>query len=282
MEKPREVKITFWGVRGSIPTVTKQTQVYGGSTPCVSVEMSDTVIILDAGSGIRHLGESGILDKYETINILLTHLHMDHIQGLGFFTPFFMKGRKIQMWGPSGASSLVKRLNRYLSPPLFPVRIRDFSCDLTMNNLPLKSLQIGAFNVQGKYICHPGPTLGFRITDGHKTMTYIPDHEPALANRNFPESAEWTSGYDLVSDTDLLIHDAQFTDDEYTQCIGWGHSTVEHALAMARIGKAKKLIMFHHDPSHTDACLDRMYQDYNCSSQEFPVAIGREGETFEL
>ena len=153
------MKVTFWGVRGSIPTVTKQTQVYGGSTPCVSVEQSNTIIILDAGSGIRHLGESGILDKYETIHILLTHLHMDHIQGLGFFTPFFRKGRKIMLWGPSGPTSLVKRLNLYLSPPLFPVRIRDFQCDLTISSMPMKTIQIGSFTVKGQYLAKIEPRM---------------------------------------------------------------------------------------------------------------------------
>jgi len=276
------VKVTFWGVRGSIPTVTKQTQVYGGSTPCVSIEQDDTIIILDAGSGIRHLGENGTLDKYETINILLTHLHMDHIQGLGFFMPFFKKGRKIRMWGPSGSSSLNKRLNRYLSPPLFPVRIRDFHCDLTLNDMPMKPLQIGKFIVKGSYICHPGPTLGYRISDGMSTVTYIPDHEPALASRNFPESGEWTSGFDLVKETDLLIHDAQFTDAEYAQCVGWGHSTLEHALAMTEMAGAKKLVTFHHDPSHTDTCLEQMYQDHDCDSKDFPVIIGREGSSIEV
>ncbi len=276
------MKVTFWGVRGSIPTVTKQTQVYGGSTPCVTIEESDTIIILDAGSGIRHLGESGILDKYETINILLTHLHMDHIQGLGFFTPFFKTGRKVNMWGPSGSSSLVKRLNRYLSPPLFPVRIRDFQCDLSIDNMPMKPLQLGTLTVKGQYICHPGPTLGFRISNGQKAVTYIPDHEPALASREFPKSEKWTSGFDLAHNSDLLIHDAQFTDEEYAQCIGWGHSTMHHALAMAKLSGAKKLVTFHHDPSHTDACLDRIYLDCECGSQEFPVVIGREGEVIEV
>jgi phosphoribosyl 1,2-cyclic phosphodiesterase len=276
------VKVTFWGVRGSIPTVTKQTQVYGGSTPCVTVESSDTILILDAGSGIRHLGESGVLDKYETINILLTHLHMDHIQGLGFFTPFFQKGRNIRLWGPSGSSTLVKRLNRYLSPPLFPVRIRDFMCDMTLSDMPMKGLDVDPFRIKGAYICHPGPTLGFRVSDGKHTMTYIPDHEPALASRYFPQSAQWTSGFDLVDGTDLMIHDAQFTDEEYAQCIGWGHSTVGHALALAQMAGTKKFVMFHHDPSHSDEYLDKMYEEYGCGSQDFPVLIGREGESIEI
>ena len=183
------------------------------------------------------------------------------------------------MCGPKGSSSLVKGLNRYLSPPLFPVRIRDFQCDLTMQDMPIKTLQVGSLTVKGTYICHPGPTLRFRISDGEKTVTYIPDHEPALASRDFPEFKKWISGFDLVDGTDLLIHDAQFTDEEYAQCIGWGHSTVRHAIAIAKQGEAKKLVMFHHDPSHSDAHLDKMYLDYDCNSQNFPILIGREGET---
>ncbi len=186
------------------------------------------------------------------------------------------------MWGPSGPSSLVKRLNRYLSPPLFPVRIRDFQCDLTMEDMTMKPLKIGDLTVMGKYICHPGPTLGYRISDGEHVVTYIPDHEPALASRNYPESQKWTSGFDLVNNSDLLIHDAQFTDEEYAQCIGWGHSTVTHALEMAKMGNVKRLVMFHHDPSHTDECLEKMYKDYDCDTQDFSVTIGKEGESIEF
>ena len=186
------------------------------------------------------------------------------------------------MWGPSGPTTLVKRLNRYLSPPLFPVRIRDFLCDLTVADMSLKSLQVGSLTINGKFICHPGPTLGYRLSDGENVVTYIPDHEPALASRNFPQSPTWTSGFDLINNSDLLIHDAQFTDEEYAQCIGWGHSTVTHALEMAKMASAKKLVMFHHDPSHTDECLEKMYKDYACGSQEFPVIIGREGDSIEV
>jgi ribonuclease BN (tRNA processing enzyme) len=148
--------------------------------------------------------------------------------------------------------------------------------------MPAKAMQIGPLNIIGKYICHPGPTLGYRIFDGKHTVTYIPDHEPALASQNFPEAPKWTSGIDLIQDTDLLIHDAQFSDDEYAQCIGWGHSTVKHAMSLAKMANAKKLVMFHHDPAHTDECLDHMFKDNDCANQDYPIIIGREGEIIIL
>jgi len=240
------------------------------------------VLILDAGSGIRALNDSGLIDGYQEINILLTHLHMDHIQGLGFFLPFFVPGRKVNIWGPSGTSHLVERLNRYLSPPLFPVRIRDFKCDLGILDIPMKPFRIGTFAIYAKYICHPGPTLGFRVENEGRTITYIPDHEPALASRSFPDIPQWTSGYDLAKDTDLLIHDAQFTDEEYKTRRGWGHSSYNHALAFARLTNARRMALFHHDPSHDDERLEQIYADHDCGNMDFDVFLSREGETVEV
>lgn len=276
------MKVTFAGTRGSIPTVTKETHKYGGNTPCVMVNDDKHVLILDAGSGIRALNEAGVLDQFDKIHILLTHLHMDHIQGLGFFIPFFVSGRKVNIWGPSGTSHLVERLARYLSPPLFPVRIRDFKCDLGVLDIPMKPFEIGAFNIHATYICHPGPTLGFRIEHNGKVLAYIPDHEPALANRDFPGDPKWTSGYELARDADLLIHDAQFSDHEYNHRRGWGHSSYSHVLGFAGLANARKLALFHHDPSHDDARLEEMYTEYHCADQDFEVFISREGMEITL
>lgn len=235
------------------------------------------VLVLDAGSGIRALNEAGILDQFEKIDILLTHLHMDHVQGLGFFIPFFVSGRKVNIWGPSGTSHLVERLARYLSPPLFPVRIRDFKCDLGVLDIPMKPFEIGEFRIHATYICHPGPTLGFRIENRGKVLTYIPDHEPALASREFPGDPKWTSGYDLAKDADLLIHDSQFTDEEYELSRGWGHSSYSHVLNFAGLANVKKLALFHHAPSHDDQMLEEIYAQYRCGEQDFDVFLSKEG-----
>lgn len=276
------MKVTFWGTRGSIPTVTKDTTRYGGNTPCVTIENGEHILILDAGSGIRALSESGILEKYGEINILLTHLHMDHIQGLGFFKPFFVPGRKIKLWGPKGPTHLFDRLNRYLSPPLFPVRIRDFRCDLGILDIPVDDFELGSFTISSDYICHPGPTLGIRVSNGGKTVAYIPDHEPAIASKKFPDTGQWTSGYNVAKDADLLIHDAQFTDEEYKRSVGWGHSSYSHVLSFADMTGASKLALFHHDPAHSDDDIDKMYAEYACADREYPVLISTEGEIVQV
>ena len=276
------MKVKLWGTRGSIPTITHETAIYGGNTPCVTVAEDDTLIILDAGSGIRVLSEERYYEQFKNVHILLTHLHMDHIQGLGFFGPFYRPDMRIDMWGPAGSSSLAKRLNKYLSPPLFPVRIRDFACELHIHEAPMKSFDIGPFSVKAAYICHPGPTFGYRVTNGSKTVTYIPDHEPALADKDFPGDPKWTSGYLLAKDADLLIHDGQFTNEEYGACQGWGHSSVQHALDFAQMTQSRELVLFHHDPSHNDKRLEEIFEDNNCADQPIPVSLAREGVEFDL
>ena len=276
------MKVTFWGTRGSIPTVNLHTHTYGGNTPCVSVEHDDTILILDAGSGIRHLAESGILEQYRKIHIILTHLHMDHIQGLGFFGPFFQVGREIDIWGPRGATHLTERLTRYLSPPLFPVRLRDFVCDLKIMDIPMKPFNIGPFIIHAAHVCHPGPTLGFRVTCEGSSVTYIPDHEPALAARDFPGDPQWTSGYNIIKDSDVLIHDAQFSDEEYNARIGWGHSSMSHAIQIAQLCRVRRLVLFHHDPAHTDENLDELFSRYSLEDYSFPIELAREQTSIVL
>jgi len=180
------VKITLWGTRGSLASAGPETIRYGGNTACVEVRADDgSILILDAGSGIRRLGESiGTPDG--PIHILLTHLHLDHIQGLGFFGPLFRGGVEVHLWGPpSTTADLRTRLGRYLSPPLFPVRLRDLGARLVLHDAPATPTIIGPFVVRAELVIHPGPTVGYRITDGHRTLAYLPDHEPALGVPEF-------------------------------------------------------------------------------------------------
>lgn len=274
--------IRLWGTRGSIPTITNETVKYGGNTPCVTVTSGETLLVLDAGSGARIMSEQKFYENFKDIHILLTHLHMDHIQGLGFLSPFYQPGLTVHMWGPSGSTSLIKRLNKYLSPPLFPVRVRDFPSDLQIHEAPMKPFEIGPFKIKATYICHPGPTFGYRVSNGQNTLSYIPDHEPALADKHFPGDPEWTSGYVLAKDADLLIHDGQFSDQEYAGRRGWGHSSFTHALDFAELTRARKLVLFHHDPSHSDAELERIFAESNCDDRDFPVFLAQEGMVFDL
>jgi phosphoribosyl 1,2-cyclic phosphodiesterase len=272
------VKVRLWGTRGSIAAAGPETVRYGGNTACVEVRPTpDHVIVLDAGTGIRRLGMS-IGTEARRIDILLTHLHMDHVQGLGFFAPLFRAGTEIHLWGPPAQRALLRdRLTRYLSPPLFPVALRDLPSEPKVHEAPVDGpFELGTVAVRAGLVIHPGPTVGFRLTDGRGALAYLPDHEPALGSRTIPDSPEWVSGTELAAGAEVLIHDAQYTDSEYASRVGWGHSTLGHAVALANIAGVRRLITFHHDPGHDDEMLDAMVREVS-AIDGVEVIGGREG-----
>jgi phosphoribosyl 1,2-cyclic phosphodiesterase len=277
------VRVTFWGTRGSIASAGAATQGYGGNTACVQVVGRDgTCLILDAGTGIRPLGVAMPPDVAR-VDILLSHLHMDHIQGLGFFGPLFRPGLEVHIWGPPSATlDLRARLSRYLSPPLFPVRLRDLASNVELHNAPEAPISIGGFEVRSATIIHPGSTIGYRIRGDGVSMAYLPDHEPALGASGYAESPEWTSGHDLAAGVDLLVHDAQYFPGEREARIGWGHSSSIEAGRFAGLVGAKRLACFHHDPAHDDATLDRLVAEAAGAALGVEVSGAREGATIEL
>jgi phosphoribosyl 1,2-cyclic phosphodiesterase len=278
------VKVTFYGVRGSLATPGPSTARYGGNTSCVRVTGPEgRVLVLDAGTGIRLLALD--LPKATTrVDVLLTHLHMDHILGLGFFGPLFDPQMEVHIWGPATATlSLEARLRRYLSPPLFPVMLRDVPCRLELHHVVRARIPIGPFQVTAARVCHPGPTVGYRIESEGASLAYLPDHEPALGARRFPLGTEWTSGFDLAHGVDLLVHDAQYTREEYPRHVGWGHSTIHDALAFARLAEVKHCVPFHHDPSHDDAGVDAAIAGAVADMRPaFPVTGAVEGLSLDL
>jgi len=275
------VKVTLWGTRGSLAAAGPDTVGYGGDTSAVEVQSSEgTAIVLDAGSGIRKLSE--LLTGQNRIDILLTHLHMDHIQGLGFFKPVFDPDSEVHIWGPGSATqSLEERLSRYLSPPLFPVRIRDLE-GVALHDIGPGKFDVHDVSVTAALVCHPGLTYGYRLEEPGARLAYLPDHEPALGVEPFPREAEWTSGFDLASGVDLLIHDAQYTSAEYPTRQGWGHSTFAHAAAFASLARTATLVSFHHDPSHDDAMLDTCAAEMASLDHPFAFVPGRAGTTFHI
>ena len=277
------MKIKLWGVRGSIPTTGPETEFYGGNTSCVTVSHDDYVLVLDGGTGIRQL-TGGAYPANKRIDVLLTHLHLDHIQGLGFFSPLFDTSKEVHIWGPASSShTLFSRLSRYLSPPLFPVLLRDLPCKLHFHEIGNSHFETGPFQVQSSYIIHPGPTVGYRVTGKNSVFTFIPDHEPALGNRGIIKAAKWVSGYDLAEGTDILLHDSQFTQEEYLPRRGWGHSTISDACLFASLAAAKKILLSHHDPSHSDAFLDEMLASFKKAAGNIPQAsLAKEGMEIEL
>jgi phosphoribosyl 1,2-cyclic phosphodiesterase len=276
------MRVRLWGTRGSLAAPGHATARYGGNTSSVEVRANDgQVIVLDAGTGIRPLGRA--LGPVQRVDVFLSHLHMDHIQGLGFFVPLYDPSVEVHLWGPATSEAdLRARLVRYLSPPLFPVHLRDLS-RLTVHVLPATPFDVGAFRIWADRICHPGFTVGFRIGADGGSLTYLSDHEPALGNPAFPGAAAWTSGHALAAEADVLIHDCQYDRSEYPAHVGWGHSTIEHAIALARLAGVRRLIAFHHDPEHDDDTIDRITADaIERLAPSFPVTPGAEGMQIEV
>ena len=264
--------VRLWGTRGSVASPGPETVRYGGNTACVEVRTDSTLLVLDAGTGIRRLGTA--LGSYSgRIDLLLSHLHMDHLQGIGFFAPCFRPDVEFHIWGPpSPTEDLGARLARYLSPPLFPVRLRELGSRVSLHDVPPGPVRIGDLTVTGAAVIHPGPTVGYRIQAPEGTLAYLPDHEPALGAPGFPLAPAWTSGHELAADVDLLIHDTQYTADEYAQRVGWGHSSVDQMWAFALQARARRLVTFHHDPGHADEELDAIVADLQ--SREGPEVFG--------
>jgi phosphoribosyl 1,2-cyclic phosphodiesterase len=253
------MRIRFWGVRGSVPVPNPRMLRYGGNTACVEVTLEDeTQVILDAGTGIRELGMDRASDS-RGLQLLLTHLHLDHIHGLLFFPPLFDPANEILVYGPPAPGpGLDQRLARYLSAPLSPLDLRELPARVRFAACPYEEWEVGNARIRAAIVAHRGVTLGYRITEGDDSLCYLPDHEPALGGALAEAAAGWISGIGLAAGASVLIHDGQYTEDEYPAHLGWGHSSASDAVTFARRAEAQRLVLFHHDPTHDDGALDEL------------------------
>ncbi len=232
------------------------------------------------GKRLLHLRRHGPVPRAPAVDaVLLSHLHLDHIQGLMFFAPAFREQTEIVIWGPAAPeASLRDRIARYISAPLSPVEVRELPCEVSFLDTPATEWEIGPARIRAESVTHRGPTLGYRISDGDTTLAYISDHEPGLGAPLETLEPEWISGYDLACRADLLIHDCQYTDEEYPDHVGWGHSRLTDTLTFARRVEARRLLLFHHDPLHSDDFLDR----FGGRAEERWIELGGEPGAVEL
>jgi phosphoribosyl 1,2-cyclic phosphodiesterase len=279
------VRLKIWGCRGSVATPGPATVRYGGNTSCVEVMLGGgTGLVLDAGTGIRALGLDLVRRRTRRIHLFLTHLHLDHVEGLRFFAPLWDETVTLDIWGPrSPVLSLRERILRAFSPPLFPLDFRDVPARVSFHDLPGETWQAEEISLFADLVLHPGPTLGFRLETGSSSLAYLPDHEPALAGIE-GRSPDWISGGALAGGADLVLHDAQYLDEEYHARIGWGHSSVDDAVAFCRAVDAGRLVLFHHEPQRSDRALEALEARARelTGHEQHPPVLAREGMVLEV
>lgn len=258
--------VTFWGTRGSIPTPGPHTVRYGGNTPCVALEAEGQLVILDAGTGIRALGAQLVERQNGSIRaeILLSHTHWDHIQGLPHFKPFFAAGNQVRIRASQqGAATLETILRLQMHPAVFPVPLDALSARLTVEQVAPGEFEVGPFVVQAMRLRHPGTTLGFRLTprSGGASLAYVTDNELGRGG-DYDLPPGWRREFvEFLAGADVVIHDAMYTPAQLEHHRGWGHSTYEEALQVVADAGAPQLVLFHHEPEHDDVAMDGVTAD---------------------
>jgi phosphoribosyl 1,2-cyclic phosphodiesterase len=260
-------RLTFWGTRGSIPTPGPQTMRYGGNTACISITGSDgRLLILDAGSGLRPLGHELMSARGRTLaaDILLSHTHWDHIQGLPFFKPLSAKGNRFCIFGAAQAGvPLEEILRRQMDPLVFPVPLEALAAKLDVFDIIEGEVPLSDFRVRAFRLRHPGTTFGYRLgpAAGGREIAYVTDNELGPGG-TYPVSEDWRRRLvQFLAGTDTLIHDAMYSDQFVQVRGGWGHSTPRQAVDLASEAACARLILFHHEPEHDDATLDQLLAD---------------------
>ncbi len=281
---PGEFTFTFWGTRGSIPSPGPATVRYGGNTPCIEVRAPDgTLVILDAGTGIRALGDE-LARRSEGApisgDIYLSHAHWDHIQGLPFFAPLYERGNRFRIWtGAAGAEDVERAVRAQMSAGVFPVRFDDVEATMEFRTLD-GSHAAPSYTMDTLPVRHPGGALGFRLRapgDTAPRLVYIPDNELA-APPSHDSAADWRDRLvAFAREAAILVHDATFTAAEYETHRGWGHSRYDDALSLALEAGVERLVLFHHSPDRADDDLDAEVERLGATNPPFELIAAREG-----
>lgn len=277
------MKVTFFGVRGSIPTPGPKTARYGGNTPCVILESDDgQKLILDAGTGLR-LASSEFDDYNDTIHLLLSHHHWDHLQGFPFFTPIFKKGTNLTIYPGSTTLKHDTAILDQMSKSYFPVKFYQLPSTITIKKTNFSvddGVEIGDFVIQSMDMNHPDGGSAYRILCDDQILVYATDNELiAPESHNVNSLNHWIK---FCADADLLIHDAQYLDNEMTQKLGWGHSSVSETLNLAHSANVKMLSLFSHDPSRSDEQIDDLTAKILQTNPSFSFFFAKEGQSLTL
>jgi phosphoribosyl 1,2-cyclic phosphodiesterase len=246
-------RLTFYGVRGSTPSFSGPNQRYGGNTASVDFEEPDEEpILFDLGTGLRPYGATCPMDGTFAGTALVTHIHWDHVQGLPFFPPVHVAGARLDIYGPHQQDGpLTEVMDDLMRPPYFPVRCRDLAGEIRFHDVTSDTFAVGSRKVTARPVPHVGPTVGYRVEGASASVTYISDHQAPLSLEEIADSV-----LELADGVDVLIHDCQYTREEFARKSDWGHCTTDYALRVAAAAHAKRLVMFHHDPGHSDEDID--------------------------
>jgi phosphoribosyl 1,2-cyclic phosphodiesterase len=284
--------LTFWGTRGSIPTPGPDTARYGGNTACISLDgRPGRLVILDAGSGLRPLGHELMQRRNGplTADILLSHTHWDHIQGLPFFKPLSSTGTAVCIYGAAQEGVPLKEiLGRQMDPMVFPVPLNALAAALTVVEIEEGDFEIDDFRICAFRLRHPGTTLGYRLAPvaGGREVAYVTDNELGSGG-SYEVPKDWHERMvGFVRGVDTIIHDAMYSDQIIQARAGWGHSTPRQAVDLARQAECRRLILFHHEPEHNDDALDRLLADTRAYAARvaprLEVQAAAEGMQFSL
>lgn len=250
--------IKFYGTRGSIPVSGKNTIKYGGNTTCVYIETNNgESIIIDAGSGIRELGVYLIKNKKSNLHLIFTHYHWDHIQGFPFFAPAYSKNTTINIYGPEDEVAAKKALSYQMHIPFFPtIKLTDLPAKFTFKKAKPK-FNIGKMKIQIIPNNHPNYTFGLKLTENNKSVVFLTDNELNSPN---PRTS-YKKFIKFIKGADVLIHDAQYDDENYHEKVGWGHSTYNQVMQLAKDCRIKRVLFTHHDPSSSDNFINNVLEN---------------------